>query len=193
MDYFYFLRSELYDIRRFVFLDESHINDRSRERLWGYSFRGVRPRFRYAMVRGQKYTVSVAAGYQGIVDYLVMQGSCNSHTFFEWFVTSLFASLPENAIIVLDNASIHHYQPFIILCGYLEVTIIYLPPYCPFLNPVENIFSALKSAVMRYRREVEIDPLRALALILEAYRDFDIPRVLRSIGYQHVCKFPRRR
>ena len=116
VDYYQFLRVEQLDVRRLVFLDESNVNDRTRDRLYGRSYRGVRPRFSLAFVVGVRYAVSVAANYRGIVEYVVMNGSCNGHMFFRWFVTSLYQSMDHNSI--LDNAAIHHYEPFMTLAEF---------------------------------------------------------------------------
>ena len=191
IDYYQFLTVRDFDVRRLVFLDESHVNDRTRYRLYGRSIRGVRPTFQYAMVRGQRYTVSVAANYRGIVDYMIINGSCDGHLFFEWFITSLYAAMEHDAILVMDNAPIHHYQPFLVLAEYLDVKIIYLPPYCPFLNPVEHIFAAIKMAVRRFRREIELEPVATLAMIAEGLRRYNVLGLLKRMGYHHVCKFPQ--
>ena len=51
----------------------------------------------------------------------------------------------ENPVIILDNARIHHSQ----ILNWDGFTQLYLPPYCPFLNPIENCFSKWKNAVIR--------------------------------------------
>ena len=50
-----------------------------------------------------------------------------------------------NPVIILDNARIHHSR-ILKWDGFLPV---FLPPYCPFLNPIENCFSKRKNAVVR--------------------------------------------
>ena len=52
----------------------------------------------------------------------------------------------EPAVIILDNAPCHSN----IDQDFPEVEIKYLPPYSPFLNPIENSFSVLKSAIKRH-------------------------------------------
>ena len=82
VDYYQWFRVRDIDIRRLIWLDESHVNDRTRQRYYGRSWRGIRPVFTCAMVRGVRYTVTVAANYDGIVDYCVLQGGCKGHLFF---------------------------------------------------------------------------------------------------------------
>ena len=51
----------------------------------------------------------------------------------------------ENPILILDNCRIHH----VWLLNWDGFQVLYLPPYCPFLNPIENCFSKWKNAVIR--------------------------------------------
>lgn len=48
-------------------------------------------------------------------------------------------------VLILDNARIHHYRNL----NFEGYNVLYLPPYCPFLNPIENCFSKWKNIVSR--------------------------------------------
>jgi transposase len=50
-----------------------------------------------------------------------------------------------NSILVCDNARIHRGPRVERLCEDAGVMLIYLPPYCPELNPIELCFAAMKS------------------------------------------------
>jgi transposase len=54
-----------------------------------------------------------------------------------------------NSIIVLDNATVHHGGRLMEICDAANV-LIYLPPYSPDLNPIEKVFSVLKSQIKRH-------------------------------------------
>lgn len=56
-----------------------------------------------------------------------------------------------NSVLVLDNAPVHHGGRIAQLCAATEVLLIYLPPYSPDLNPIEKVFSVLKSQLKRNR------------------------------------------
>ena len=53
--------------------------------------------------------------------------------------------LAVNYILVCDNAKIHRGGRIKALCDEAGVRLIYLPPYCPELNPIELCFAAMKS------------------------------------------------
>ena len=64
-----------YHIDQFLFIDESHVNDRTLNRKYGYSFQGERAVFRQLFSRGNRYTVTAALDMYGIVDYTILSGN----------------------------------------------------------------------------------------------------------------------
>jgi transposase len=55
----------------------------------------------------------------------------------------------KNSVLILDNASLHHGGRVARLCEDQGVLLIYLPPYSPDMNPIEKVFSVLKSQLKR--------------------------------------------
>ena len=51
--------------------------------------------------------------------------------------------------IVLDNYSVHHALPFTKLCNFLNMDLIYLPPYSPKYNPIEQVWRTIKGTISR--------------------------------------------
>ena len=47
-------------------------------------------------------------------------------------------------VIVLDNYKVHHALLFKEACEYLNIILIYLPPYSPKLNPIEQVWRTIK-------------------------------------------------
>ena len=50
-----------------------------------------------------------------------------------------------NSVLVCDNAAVHRGKRVRDLCKTAGVQLLYLPPYCPELNPIEIGFAAIKS------------------------------------------------
>jgi transposase len=50
-----------------------------------------------------------------------------------------------NSIVVQDNASVHYHERVRELINSVGVLLLFLPPYSPDLNPIEETFSAVKS------------------------------------------------
>jgi transposase len=55
----------------------------------------------------------------------------------------------QNSVLVMDNAKIHHHGNIAAICARAHVLLIYLPPYSPDFNPIEKVFSVLKSHLRR--------------------------------------------
>ena len=49
------------------------------------------------------------------------------------------------SIVILDNASIHHCDGVVELIESAGALVIFLPPYSPDLNPIEETFASIKS------------------------------------------------
>jgi len=54
-----------------------------------------------------------------------------------------------NSVIVMDNASFHHSERIRQMCEKTGVKLVYLPPYSPDFNPIEEFFSELKAFIKR--------------------------------------------
>ncbi len=63
-------------------------------------------------------------------------GTTMTGEFFEgWFEGILLPGLPKDAVIVMDNASFHRKKQLDEIAGNNNITLIFLPPYSPELNP----------------------------------------------------------
>ena len=113
-------------------------------REYGWSQRGT-PLVGQISGRKFKRTGIVAAQMKkGILEPLQYDGAMDSALFEAWFGMCLLPALPEKTTVVMDNASFHRKKK---LCGLAEAAghrLIFLPPYSPQLNPIENYWSWLK-------------------------------------------------
>jgi transposase len=69
------------------------------------------------------------------------------------FLNAVVNQLPSNSVLIFDNAKIHHSEAVRQFLDTLRkgrgVEVLYLPPYSPFLNPIEYAFSKIKQIVGR--------------------------------------------
>lgn len=135
---------------RIVFVDESGCNMRDGFRRRGWSPSGVTPvqvaRFR----RGQRYHILPAYTQEGIILARVFQGSTNAAVFEEYIEQLLHVCVSKAYdVLVMDNASFHHSERIKQMCDDAGIVLIYLPPYSPDLNPIEEFFAELKAFIKR--------------------------------------------
>ena len=71
-------------------------------------------------------------------------GSTNAELFETWFEQVLLPCLPEDTVIVMDNASFHRKKQLFEIVDRSGFTLIFLPPYSPELNPIEKFWAWLK-------------------------------------------------
>eukprot|EP00298_Acanthocystis_sp_HF-20_P009007 c18044_g1_i6.p1 GENE.c18044_g1_i6~~c18044_g1_i6.p1 ORF type:complete len:194 (-),score=12.79 c18044_g1_i6:25-606(-) len=97
--------------------------------------------------QGKRTTLIAAIGQTGIVHYKILphQDEGTKAIDFQHFLLQLAQKLPRKSVIFLDNCKIHHSkeleQTWYILRQTYDIEKNYLPPYSPFLNPIELLQS----------------------------------------------------
>ena len=134
----------------FVFVDETGSDRRNAMRKFGYSLVGKTPSVSRLLVRGKCFSAIAALTLDGIIATLVTSNTVTAVTFEEFIVSKLltklmpFNGVNPNSILVLDNATIHHVQSVLEVIKDTGCLLLFLPPYSPDLNPIEETFSKIK-------------------------------------------------
>ena len=101
----------------------------------------------YGVVSGRKYKrMSMVAGKCGkkILAPLSYTGTTDSKLFEYWFENALIPELSAGQVIILDNATFHRKNKVRELAQKANCSVIFLPPYSPDLNMIENFWAWLK-------------------------------------------------
>ena len=96
----------------------------------------------------KRVSLLLAVGKEGVVGYAVLSGGVKSQHFADFV-----RSLPNNRPLILDNCSIHKTRKVRELCRSKGQDMRFIPPYCPWYNPVEFCFSEIKRAYRPIRLE----------------------------------------
>jgi transposase len=135
-----------------VYVDESGCDKRIGFRRTGWSPLGVTPVQIAQFRRGQRFQILPAYSQDGVLLARVFQGPTNSDVF-EDFIEQLLPHCgrwPQpHSVLVMDNASFHYTERIKQLCTNAGVKLVYLPPYSPDLNPIEEFFAELKKFIKR--------------------------------------------
>ena len=78
-----------------------------------------------------------------------VSGSCNRLVFEIWLETCLIPVLRPGQVVILDNATFHRGGRIAALIEEAGCQLLYLPPYSPELNRIENCWSWLKSRIRK--------------------------------------------
>jgi len=191
--FFYHLYVHNYHMEQFVWMDESHVNNKSITTKYGYTPKGIRPVFRKHFIRGTKYSVILAADVHGIVNYGIVNGCTNAHIFFKFIIRFLARYCNPfpgpRSITIVDNCSIHKYLPLKLIYRFYGTKMLYLSPYSPWLMPVEVLFNCMKMKLQAYHDYYLRHPITCLSIILEQMRDFDVMGFALQSGYGHFCQY----
>lgn len=146
--------------KQIIWMDETNFNLFCR-RSQARSKVGQRAVITRPSSRGQNIHVIGAMNASGILKWSRMRGSFTAAKAKAW-VISLMENLPDymqpqNIVLVIDNAPCH---TSLDECETLfpGLTVLRLAPYSPALNPIENIWSKLKSRVKASMRVPEVTP-----------------------------------
>jgi transposase len=130
---------------RFVFVDECSTNT-SLAPLYGWARKGERANQRVPRNWGKNITLISSMGKeQGMGASLVVEGSTNGTVFQTYLEDVLCPTLERGQVVVMDNLSAHKGERVRELIEGKGCELIYLPPYSPDYNPIEQAFSKLKS------------------------------------------------
>lgn len=153
-----------------VYVDESGCDKRISFRRTGWSPLGVAPRQVSQFHRDERYQILPAYAQDGLVLSRVFRGSTDAIVF-EDFIDELLRHCgrwPEpKSVLVMDNASFHYSERISQMCADAGVKVVYLPPYSPDLNPIEEFFSELKGFIKRNWSYFADDPDRDFSTFLE--------------------------
>ena len=104
---------------------------------------------------------------------------------FETYVERLLApELGHGQIVVMDNLSVHKSKRVQRLIKQAGATLLFLPPYSPDLNPIEEAFSKLKAALRKAGARTREALVEATGRALDAITPEDIRGFFTDCGYR---------
>jgi len=132
------------DFEKFVFLDECGINT-AMARRYGRSPQGERLVDSAPAGQWQSNTLLSAMRLTGVVAPMVLDGPINGESFATYIEQSLVPELEPGDIVVMDNLPAHKSQRVTQAIEGAGCSLVYLPPYSPDFNPIENMWSKVKA------------------------------------------------
>jgi transposase len=117
-------------------------------------------RLRSSIPHGHWKTTTFVAGLRlsGMVAPMVLDGPINGQAFQAYVDQVLVPELRAGDVVVMDNLGSHKGASVRAAIEASGATLLYLPPYSPDFNPIENAFSKLK-ALLRKAAERTLEGL----------------------------------
>ena len=114
---------------------------------------------------------------------MVFDGPMNAATFLEYTRQCLCPSLRAGDVVVMDNLGAHKVKGVQEAVGSAGASLWYLPPYSPDLNPIENLWSKVKTWLRRVCAKTFDALLSAIADSLRAVKPDECPNYFQACGY----------
>jgi transposase len=152
-------------------------------RRYGWAPRGER--LRVGVPHGHWKTTTFVAGLtlRGLIAPFVLDGPINRHAFETYVEKLLSRELRPGDIVILDNLSSHKGPRVREMIEAAGASLLYLPPYSPDFNPIENAFAKFKE-LLRKAAERTIEGLwTTIGKLLSAFTLQECANYFTAAGY----------
>lgn len=171
------------DPTRLVFVDEMGANT-SIYSLYGWSRRGERAYCAVPRNRGKNTTLLSSMSVEGIKPSLIVEGATTAAVFEAYVEKVLAPTLRPGQIVVMDNLSAHKGDRVRELIEERGCKLLYLPPYSPDLNPIEEAFSKIKGILRKAEARSREALIEAIGQALDAITCRDARGFFEHCGYR---------
>jgi transposase len=153
-------------------------------RLRGRSPRGERCRAGVPHGHWKTTTFTGALRLTGMTAPSVYDGAMNGTVFLAYVEQVLVPTLETGDIVIIDNLPAHKAAGVHEAIRRAGARLLFLPPYSPDFNPIENAFAKLK-ALLRARAEHSITASwDAVGTLIDAFTPTDCANYFRAAGYE---------
>jgi len=129
-------------------------------------------------------TFLAALRHDGLTAPLVVDGAINGEVFLAYVQQQLVPTLRKGDIVVMDNLSSHKVVGVRKAIESAGAKILYLPPYSPDLNPIEMVFSKLKTLVRKAKMRTMETLWKKLGELCDRFPPQECQNYFRHAGYK---------
>lgn len=113
----------------------------------------------------------------------VIDGAINGETFLAYVEQFLVPTLVPGDIVVMDNLGSHKVAGVRQAIEAAGATLLYLPPYSPDFNPIEQLFAKLKAILRKAAARTLEALIDAITLALSAFTPGECANYFANAGY----------
>ena len=142
-------------------------------------------RLRSGVPHGHWKTTTLVAGLRrsGMVAPWVLDGPINRDAFTTYVRQVLVPELKPGDVVVMDNLSSHKAPAIRQAIGAAGATLLFLPPYSPDFNPIEQAFAKLKAHLRRAAERTIHGLWNTIGHILDLYSPQECANYFANAGY----------
>ena len=168
-----------------MFLDETGATTKMARR-YGRALRGQR--LKASVPHGHWKTTTFIGGLRlsGMTAPMVLDGPMTGDWFTAYVEQVLVPTLKPGDIVVLDNLAAHKRTAAREAIAAAGASMLFLPPYSPDLNPVENAFAKLKAHLRKAAARSVQQLWQAIANAIDTFTHQECANYLEAAGYRTV-------
>ena len=173
------------DPKRLVFIDETWAKT-NMTRTHGRALRGARLMAKVPHGHWKTMTFVAALRVDGLTAPMVLDQPINGEWFLAYVEHVLTPTLTPGDVVIMDNLGSHRGRAVRAAIRKAGAHLLFLPPYSPDLNPIEQAFSKLKSQ-LRKADERSIETVwRRIGDLLNLFSPNECANYLRHAGYASI-------
>lgn len=168
---------------RFVFVDECSTNI-SLSPIFARAPKGERAFGKAPRNWGKNVSLVCAIDAGGVKPSMSVEGAVDGKAFEIYVEHFLAPTLKPGQIVVMDNLSVHKSRRIERLVEEAGCTLLFLPPYSPDLNPIEEAFSKVKGTLRKAGARTREALVEATGRALDTITRQDIRSFYADCGYR---------
>jgi transposase len=145
-------------------------------------------RLNIGIPHGHWKTTTFVAGLKtsGMVAPLVLDGPINRESFLAYVRQILVPELKPGDVVIMDNLPVHKGIEVRYAIEAVGGELLYLPPYSPDLNPIENSFSKIKACLRKTAARTITSLWDAIANVIPTISAKEATNYFINAGYNPV-------
>jgi transposase len=168
-----------------VFIDETWVKTNMAP-LRGWCRRGKRLIGKAPHGRWRTLTFIAALRMDRIDAPCVFDGPINGASFLAYVEQVLVPTLKRGDIVVIDNLGSHKGKAVRRAVHAVGARLVFLPPYSPDLNPIEQVFAKLKAALRKAQARTIDAVVQEIARALPSVSSTECANYFRHAGYASI-------
>lgn len=120
-------------------------------RVYGRAIGGARCSDHAPINTPANTTILSSIRLNGKTEYTTYNGGTTGEKFVDYLQNNLLPTLKKSDVLIMDNMRSHHVKAVREAVEKSGVTLLYLPPYSPDLNPIEKMWSKIKSILRKHK------------------------------------------
>jgi transposase len=170
------------DPQRLVFIDETWATT-NMARRYGRSLRGQRLIAKVPHGHWKTTTFVAALRVDGLTAPVVVDGAIDGPLFLAYVRQQLVPTLRPGDVVIMDNLASHKVAGVRAAIEAAGATVVYLPPYSPDFNPIEQVFSKLKWLLRSAAERTVAGLWSLLGKLLDQFPPHECRNYFRHCGY----------